>query len=261
MLEASFYKIILINFSIIAFLVLACVLIFRASRVRIVKEMTEQKNQELRFREELIENIIVTQEEERTRIARELHDDISSKLYVAALNIQLVENQGELNEKSKEHIQSVSKAISTSVERAREIAHNLLPAAIEKYGFVYALEDFVLNINRTDQLKINLNMEGLELERNSLAEIHLFRIFQELINNSLKHAMASTITIDAEQGKENIDFNYKDDGVGFKQDAKEGLGVGNINSRVKILNGSIEKIEATKGVHFLLKIPFSKLSA
>ncbi|MEQ6124918.1 ATP-binding protein [Pseudotenacibaculum sp. MALMAid0570] len=125
---------------------------------------------------------------------------------------------------------------------ARKIAHDLLPPILEKFGLESAIEELVDEYNMSKKVNIKSNIEYPKGELDKTQELHVFRVFQELINNSVRHGKSKNIALDFVKNKEDISIDYKDDGVGFSQeiiDQKKGLGMKNIESRVELLNGEL----------------------
>lgn len=191
--------------------------------------------------------VIKTLEYERKRIAQALHDDISSKLNVISLNCQLLKipdlSQKELEEITKNIIEYTSKALNSS----KKITHSLLPPVLEKFGLHAGIEELCDELNNNnDSLTIQYeNKLRFNFEQNE-SHIHVFRILQELLNNSIQHGKATFISIFFNEIDGKRTCVYSDNGIGF--DLKEienhkGLGMKNIMSRIIILEGSL-KIES-----------------
>ena len=234
---------------------LALVLFFYFSRKKIVQIAVEKKNQEIHNQKEILQSVIQTQEEERMRIAQDLHDDISSKLNIVSLNTHLLKtpnlNQAELNEITENIIGLTKKAL----ENSRRIAHDLLPPVFEKFGLHAAIEELVLEFSTAKNIQINyvnqIDFSGLEVNK----QLHIFRILQELLNNSIRHGKATEISINFVNQVNQVNHQacfYKDNGIGFdakSKNKKRGIGMQNIESRVSFLNGEINvQSEINKGV-------------
>ncbi|QOD60121.1 sensor histidine kinase [Polaribacter haliotis] len=234
----------------------ALLVFFFLSRRKITEKELEKKTLEIGYQKEIIQSIIVTQEKERKRIAQDLHDDISSKLNVINLNANLLKD-GEL---TAEEFITVNDGILTAtdktLESARRIAHNLLPPILDKFGFKEAVEELVDTFNNSRKIDINYNLKYPKKHLNSSQELHLFRIIQELINNSIRHGNATKSTLVIEEKNKSLFLNYSDNGIGFnlkELEFKKGLGMKNIESRVSILNG-IFTIETDINSGFAIKI-------
>jgi signal transduction histidine kinase len=219
----------------------ALLLFFFVSRKKIITNELEKKSLEITHQKKLIQSIIVTQEKERTRIARDLHDDISSKINVIRLNANLLK-EGNLNSNESVIVnESILIATQKTLESARKIAHDLLPPILEKFGLKDAIEELTDSFNNSRKITINYEIEYTKGTLSSAKELHFFRIVQELINNSVRHGNAKNCNIILQEKGGNIAFEYKDDGVGFNSEEislKKGIGLKNIESRVALLKGN-----------------------
>lgn len=240
--ENQIVTIVIIGVLLLLLMAVALLLFFFFSRKKIVEKELEKKELELDHQKEMIHATILTQEEERKRIAQDLHDDISSKLNVILLNSNFLLD-GEL---SPEEYNKVNKSIIEVTEKtlgsARKIAHNLLPPILEKFGLEAAVEELIDHYNTSKQVKILYDIHYPMDHLEKIQELHVFRIVQELINNSVRHGKAKEIHLSFAVEEDEITLNYKDNGVGFSTEVveqKKGLGMKNIESRVEILNGVI----------------------
>ncbi|SEP55913.1 sensor histidine kinase [Flavobacterium urocaniciphilum] len=232
------------------FLTLA--LFFYFSRKKIVKIAVEKKNQEIHYQKEILQSVIQTQEDERMRIAQDLHDDISSKLNIVSLNTHLLKTPNLSESEYNEIIDNVVNLTAKALENSRRIAHDLLPPVFEKFGLHAAIEELVNEFSsaKNVQVKYTNSLDFSYLEVNY--QLHIFRILQELLNNSIRHGKASEISINfVENNSKNTCF-YSDNGVGFDMKStnkKRGIGMQNIDSRVNFLGGKINiHSEINKGV-------------
>ncbi|WP_298120235.1 sensor histidine kinase [Flavobacterium sp.] len=234
----------------VAFLLMSFIVIsfFYFSRKKIIQKEIEKKNLEINHQKELLRSVILTQEEERKRIAQDLHDDISSKLNVVSLNTHLLNTPNLSEEELLGITNNITDLTQKALESSRRIAHDLLPPVLEKFGLHAGIEELVAEFNTSksvhviykNELRFNIN----EIDK----QLHIFRILQELLNNSIRHGKASEISIEFKtiNGKETC--VYIDNGIGFdlkSEDCKKGLGMKNIESRINFLNGTFS-IESNK---------------
>ena len=235
----------------------ALLLFFFLSRKKIIEKELENKNLEIAHQKEMLQSIIVTQEKERKRIAQDLHDDISSKLNVIHLNANLIKD-GELSVTEVDTInKNIISVTDKTLESARKIAHNLLPPILEKFGLQPALEELADDFSNSKKIKINYKIDY----KNQLAkndELHIFRVVQELINNSVRHGKAKQSNLSLVSRDKALHIEYSDNGVGFdasKPDSQKGLGMKNIESRVELLHGVLLVSSApSKGINVQIKI-------
>lgn len=254
--ENQVITIVLIGVLLLLLMGAALLLFFFSSRKKIVEKELEKNILEITHQKEIIQSIIITQEEERKRIAQDLHDDISSKLNVINLNANLLQD-GELTPDEYTFVNNlILEVTDKTLISARKIAHNLLPPILEEFGFKDALEELADTFNNSRKINIEYTInypKKLLIPQN---ELHLFRIAQELINNSIKHGKANNSKINISHKKNELIFIYTDNGVGFNVDNidnKKGLGIKNIESRVSLLNGKYN-IDSKVGKGFKIEI-------
>ncbi len=187
--------------------------------------------------------LIKGQEEERQRIATDLHDRTGSMLSTVKLLFSaLSEKIQEAPKETLEQYQKASNLLDESCEEIRRVSHNLSTGLVSSLGLKFALEEFCDSINSIGTLKCSCQMYGLDQRLGGEMEIGIYRIIQESVNNSLKHAKAQNISIQI-NGLEN-EFNViiEDDGIGFEiekiQKQGSGIGLHNLNLRAEKLGGS-----------------------
>jgi len=225
--------------------------IYRANIRRLRKSQAEQ-----------IKVAIQTQEEERKRISRDLHDDIGTKLSALKLLLSSVKDKAVRSDNSELRAlaQNAEQFISEVVGDLRQLLRNLSPSILEEFGYVVAIEGLANKINLTGLIHFSLNVFGFKQRLQKDYELSLYRITQELINNVLKHAGAKNIYLDVGLRDEKITIMIEDDGKGFDPSThKEGYGLKNMETRTKLLSGRIH-IESTpeKGTVVLIEIPYTQ---
>ncbi|MCD0472192.1 sensor histidine kinase [Flavobacterium sp. JAS] len=228
------------------------IIFFYFSRKKIIQKELEKKDLILQYQKDQLHAIIVTQEEERKRIAQDLHDDISSKLNIVSLNSHLLTSPNLTDSETIEITNNIIALTAKALENSRKIAHNLFPPVFEKFGLSAGVEELCEEFESSKAIKTYYKNEIDFDEREIDRHLHVFRILQELMNNSLRHGKASEIWI-AFSTINGIDTcNYEDNGVGFDSKSVEnqkGLGMKNIDSRVSFLNGTIKiNSEVGKGM-------------
>lgn len=241
------------------FLMSLAILIFVFySRKKIIEEEIKTKDLQLENQKKLLNAVIETQENERNRIAQDLHDDISSGLNVVSLNCHMLKTPGLSESENEEIANNILLLTSKVLENSRRIAHDLLPPIIDKFGLHAGIKELVEDLNKTGKVTINyvneLDFKNIETNKH----LHLFRIIQELINNSMRHGKASQINLIFKRETDKNCFRYEDNGLGFdKEDesAHKGLGMKNIESRVAYIEGEYTLI-SEKGNGILVTINF-----
>lgn len=217
------------------------ILFFYFSRKKIIQKEIENKNLEILHQKELIRSIIITQEVERKRIAQDLHDDISSKLNIVSLNTHLLKTPNLSDEELLNITNNITDLTKKALENSRRIAHDLLPPVLEKFGLHAGVEELVVEFNSSKAIKVNYKNDLVFDIVDIDSHLHVFRILQELLNNSVRHGKASEASIHFKLDKNINTCMYTDNGIGFdvnSKESKKGLGLKNIESRINFLNGS-----------------------
>jgi signal transduction histidine kinase len=203
--------------------------------------------------------MVATQEEERKRISRDLHDDVGTKLSALKLFLSSLHERAfnTNNEEIKFLAESSEQYITEAMQDIRRLLLNLSPAVLEEFGYSTAVEGLVNKINETKQIHFNLVMFGMKNRLPKDYELALYRITQELINNVLKHAEAKYVSLQIGQRDKKIILMIEDDGKGFDVHAhKDGYGLQNLEARTQLMHG-IMTIDSQpgKGTSVWIEIP------
>nr|WP_299339730.1 sensor histidine kinase [Allomuricauda sp.] len=190
------------------------------------------KNQK---QKELIHAIADTQHAERQRISQDLHDSVGGDL---ALTKSKLLHVFENSEENSEELQDAISSLTKTADDIRQISHNLMPAELVKFGLLPAIEATLDQLQNTE-LNVQLYAHEMDSRIDSTKEIYLYRIFQEVVQNVLKHAKASQLNIYLNRHKNYVNLMVEDNGVGMKSDSKKGMGLANITSRVEHLKGTL----------------------
>lgn len=192
--------------------------------------------------------IIEAEENERQRMSSNLHDGLGQLLSATKMNLEAFENRFSSNEKDKESFNRIIFLVDESIKEMRGVTHQMMPGAFIRFGLSGALKNLIDKID-SDSLEINLNIEGLSKDQDHNIQIVLYRIFQECINNVIKHAKATKLYISLMQDDESINATIEDNGIGFdvaEISDKNGIGLENIRTRVNFLKGILD-ISSAKG--------------
>lgn len=201
------------------------------------REMNEKKE----IQQKIFDTVILTEEKERKRFASDLHDGLSPVLsainlyYQAYIDAPDAVNKSEIETKLKG-------TIGNAIEDVSRISHNISPHILENYGLTAALEDFISQLNGSENLKFEVNFE--RIQRFELKnELTIYRTITELINNTIKHSSASLVCLDLHVSGDRIEVRYRDNGKGFSPEealkSRSGTGLKNIQNRIRSLNGTI----------------------
>lgn len=233
-----------IIYTFVTFVLMSVLLIvfFYFSRKKIIKQEIEKRTLEVNHQKQLVRSMILTQEEERKRIAQDLHDDISSKLNIVSLNSHLLKTPNLSDSEFSYITNNIIELTKKALENSRRIAHDLLPPVLERFGLNAAIEELIVEVETAKTVKVTYENKLDFGDDYSEAHLHIFRILQELINNSIRHGNATQINIKFDGENEVKKCIYTDNGIGFDTkdfDNNKGLGMKNIESRVNFLNGNL----------------------
>ena len=228
-----------------------------------LKQQTKLQQELFNEQQKRAEAVLEAEEMERQRIARDLHDGVGQLLSATKLNFNAITNDITLdNKQTEEKLHKSISMIDDSIKEIRNISHNMMPATLQHFGIIKAIEEFTDRMNLAG--KSNINFEYFEVDEdklNSTFKLMLYRITQEIINNTIKHADASNINIQLIGDENELVLTIEDNGTGFdvqKAMKEEGIGLKNIQLRVDYLKG-ILNIDSTigKGTTTIIEIPLS----
>nr|WP_320119303.1 ATP-binding protein [uncultured Marinifilum sp.] len=226
-----------------------------------IEDITRDKEMEMVALNSMLEG----QELERRRIAKEIHDGIGPSLSTVRLLLENIsaENNRLNSIKFVDQMTEVLDMIDSLTGDIRDISHQLMPKILLDFGIIPALKNLVSRINRAERIKINLYHSILSDRFPELIELGLYRICQELINNSVKHSSATEVQVQLIEHHDSIVLMVEDNGNGFDKSLvmKENPGVGliNVESRTNAFGGSfILDTVISKGVSATIEIPLEK---
>ncbi|NTW34173.1 MAG: tetratricopeptide repeat protein [Bacteroidetes bacterium] len=242
---------------VICFLLIIAFGLITFSNYRI-KQQERLKTEMLRQQKLRTNAIITTQEEERKRIAQDLHDSLGHKLTAVKINFEKIKgNTVENMPEMKTIFEQTSNILDETHKELRSISHQMMPKALQEKELAYAISELVEQTLANSDIKYKLT-NNIPNDISENIGIGLYRVLQELLNNTLKHAKASVIAVQIFKNKDVLIMIVEDDGIGIKKnDTKEwGIGLKNIAGRVNALNG-IFLIETgpVKGTVATVRIP------
>ena len=205
---------------------------------------------------EIMQAAISGEEQERKRVAKELHDGIGSMLTSLKMRLLMINNNNPIHKDNE--MQNTLKLLNNSINELRNVAHNLVPEVLISLGLDDALRDLCY-LNSNSEIKIFYHSTKIEKTISESHQISIFRIVQELVNNAIKHSFCTEIIVDCSQNKTTFYISIEDNGIGFdksKIKSFSGLGLKNIKNRVTMLRGKLQ-IETTKnnGSVFNIELP------
>lgn len=240
----------------ISLLMLAGVIFIR--QIFNLQDRIEQLRKENESR--LLKAVIQGEEQARRAIARDLHDGLGPVLSSIKMTVSAID-PGKMDGANQKMVELTCKATDEAIVALKEIANHLSPHLLKNYGLTRALEAISSQMlaNTNIDFKLSSNIKSLRFRYD--LEIGLFRVFSELLNNSLKHAKPCKISMDISKSGEVLKMNYSDDGVGFDTTVTptakgESMGFENIRSRVKSMNGFyFLESEPGNGMRINIQIP------
>lgn len=204
--------------------------------------------------------ILESEENERQRLARELHDGVGQLLAATKLNLSTL---GKMNsEEENKKLTNSLNILDDSIKEIRNISHNMVPDIILKNGLQNAINDFVMRINQSKKIKIDFECIACdESKLDDTAQLMLYRIIQESVTNTIKYAEAQQLLIQISADENELSLMISDDGKGFditKAMGKNGIGLKNIQLRTDYLKGKLEiDSSAQNGTTLIIEIPLS----
>lgn len=204
--------------------------------------------------------ILDAEEKERRRIAQDLHDGVGQLLSAAKLNLSNLDSKLiAQTEEQKAAMQNALNLVDDSVKEVRLVSHNMMPNTLIKLGLGSAVREFITKLGNAPNLKIDLEIVGLDTRLENQVETVLYRVIQEIVNNIIKHAKASHISMQLIRHETEMNVMIEDNGIGFdtsKLENFEGIGLKGIQTRIEFLNGSVHFDSSIgRGTTVIIDIP------
>ncbi|RYG50927.1 MAG: hypothetical protein EOO01_09600 [Chitinophagaceae bacterium] len=228
---------------LLASLIMSAWLLYRRYKSKKEKELQAAV---MKQREKATIDILQAEDQERRRIAAELHDGVGQVMLAAWINLQAIEPQTDsMNDEQKRSFSKAVAMVGEGCKEVREVSHALMPRAILSKGLTQAVQDFLKQIDE-NIITVRFNANPGKSPDDVTASL-LYRIIQESVNNTLKHASATELDITIDNTEEGISIQIEDNGKGFdveqainNNESSAGLGLQNIKHRVAYLQGSVE---------------------
>ena len=250
----------------LAALVIVGFLVYRNLRHRqqLAKQQDELQQQRIRELEKdkqlvAVDSMLQGQEEERSRLAKDLHDGLGGLLSGVKFSLSNMKDNLIITPDNMTVFERSLDMLDTSIKELRRVAHNMMPELLTKFGLDEALKEYCNSINATNLVSVKYQSIGMDTRIEKSAEIIIYRIIQELLNNIMKHAAAKEATVQLIKEEGRLSIIVEDDGKGFDtaliKDNK-GAGLTSIQSRVDYLKGQLDiHSETDKGT--LVNIEFN----
>ncbi len=210
------------------------------------QKLQKQRISELETEQRLsaAQAVLKGEEQERARLAKDLHDGLSGMLSGIKYSLQNMKGNLIMTEENQQAFERSMDMLDTSIQEMRRVAHNMMPEALVRYGLDAALKDYISEINKSGMVKVvyqSMGMENKEMEKS--AALAIYRIIQELLNNIIKHSKATEALVQLFNENGKFVINVEDNGKGFDtrlSEEKGGMGWRNIRSRIELLNGKVD---------------------
>jgi two-component system NarL family sensor kinase len=235
-----------------AAVLLVSVLIYRNYSHK--QKLQRQRINELETEKKLMatEAVLKGEEQERTRLAKDLHDGLGGMLSGIKYSFNTMKENLIMTPENQQAFERSMDMLDSSIKEMRRVAHNMMPESLVKFGLDTALKDFCNDIHKSGALQVryqSIGLEGVALEQTTA--ITIYRIVQELIGNTLKHAAAKTSIVQVTKSGNQVSVTVEDDGRGFDMTIlkqSKGIGWTNIQHRDDFLKGKLEvSSESEKG--------------
>lgn len=255
----------LLNYFLLGAAILLCIIFFLSYRNYRQKQFLQQQQiSELEAEQQLMatEAVLKGEEKERTRLARDLHDGLGGMLSGIKYSFQNMKGNLILTPDNAQAFERSMDMLDSSIREMRRVAHNLMPEALVKFGLDTALQDFCNEINRSGALQVTYQSIGLDTAPlDQTMSITVYRIIQELINNTLKHAGASEAVVQVSLSGGQLSITVEDNGKGFDPDILQGargIGWSNIQNRIDFLKGKSDiKTAPGEGCSVQIELPLA----
>ena len=205
------------------------------------------------------EAVLKGEEQERTRLAKDLHDGLGGLLSGVKFSLSNMKDNLIITPDNMAVFERSLDMIDASIRELRRVAHNMMPEMLTKFGLDEALKEYCNILNGTGLLKVKYQSLGMEARLDKSLEIIVYRIIQELLNNIIKHASASEAFVQLVRETKRLNVVVEDNGKGFDTailEKNKGAGWMNIRSRVDYLKGQLD-IHSEEGKGTLVNIEFN----
>lgn len=222
------------------------------------RKLERQKIAELEKEKQLtgVEAMLKGQEEERSRLAKDLHDGLGSMLSGVKISFSNMKENVIMDAANTRAFEKSLDQLDNTIAELRKVAHNLMPEALVRFGLRSAVKDFCDSIQLSGNANIICEQFGTERDLGNIADVNVYRIIQELVNNAVIHGQATQVLVQLTKTSEKVLIAVEDNGKGFELstlDKVSGIGLTNIRSRVNYFNGLMD-IESKPGEGTIVNI-------
>lgn len=227
-----------------------------------------KKNEKIQLQKEILHQqdlaakaVMDAEDNERKRMAVHLHDGVGQMLTATNMNLMALEDYKDDAPTFDLVVEKTKNILKDAIDEVRTLSHQIMPNMLIRNSLSNALKELI-DKNNSPKLHMNLKMEGLQDSLDENIQVVMFRVIQECINNTIKHAKATEISIEVKQTPTEISASFADNGIGFdpKKNASrsDGMGLDNIRTRIEFLKGIYQlRSEAGKGTKIYIEIPLA----
>lgn len=230
------------------------ILFILALAAYIIYSFRKTQKKEREFSEAIVNKL----EEERGRIARDLHDGLGQGLVILKNKF----NKMSVEDPDNEQITQINSSFTDVIEEVRSISRSLIPPELRRLGLKKAIYKMMKDIEDASLIIVTSDLDALDkVQLEASQEIRIYRIIQELTNNTMKHSGASSLKLELEVNRDSLVFTYQDNGKGFdagETSQSESLGLRSIEQRLRYLHGSIRYEKQSKGFKAIVKIKLNE---
>jgi signal transduction histidine kinase len=231
----------ILPFAVVVFIIaIGVILLTQQFRKNLYRQQLEQEELKNKHQVELLNATIQAQEEERKRIARDMHDELGATLSIARMHLVQAEKlHASGNEKLLADLQNIRSLTENSLASMRRISHQLMPPQLEEFGLLKTLEALAEQLNTAGETKLELIIPDALTPPPWPIALTAYRVISELVNNTIKHAQASCIVITLSVIDTQFILNYHDNGIGLPDGSPtNGIGLRSIEGRIRVHGGT-----------------------
>ncbi|OYU80888.1 MAG: hypothetical protein CFE23_06540 [Flavobacterium sp. BFFFF1] len=202
-------------------------------------------------------SIIKTQEDERTRIAKDLHDGLGGLLSGVKQSLNSMKNSFIMEANEAQSFEKTIDILDQGIRDLRNIAHNMIPENLIKFGLETATRDYCSYINNSNALEVAFSPINMaDYHKDFTHSVTVYRIIQELVHNAVKHAEAKNLIVQLAAQSNTLQITIEDDGKGFDtNNATNGIGISNVRNRVSVLEGTMQITSNHLGTTVNIELP------
>ncbi len=259
------FGLIIISTMGVLMLIFFIVLVILLYQKKMLTHKSDAAQREQEHQKRLLDASLEIAEQERTKIAANIHDDVGMLLNVLKLNLRRAQKNVSSHEVITEILNTSFGIIDSSIDTIRTISNDLMPPTLINLGFVKGMKELCRQINLSDTVEVNFISEQETIELDKRTELQVYRLIKEVLNNTIKHAKPTYIEIVTETTQEKLLVNILHNGTGITTESLKklaetstGLGLKSIFTRTQLINARLEfLIVDNKTARVILETPLT----